>query len=266
MGKAIELLSGYATAPGGTLTAITLAAGNSLTIRNAVHDSLVHLVTLWSDNQSAGYVRVRSPQLHDNVQGLRFKSESSEPQPLMAPSPLQLLRSQDQLTVEVSGSSTAGDVENVSLLVYYEDLPGIEGRFISAEELYSRTRNIVTVENTLSLGTTGGYTGEEAINAEYDLLKANTDYALLGYLVDGECCSVRWRGADTGNLGVGGPGLAGHKDQTREWFVYLSNVTGLPCIPVFNSANKAAILVDGLQDENGTDITLTSIFAELARS
>jgi len=35
-------------------------------------------------------------------------------------------------------------------------------------------------------------------------------------------------------------------------------------IPVFNSANKAGILIDGAQDENGADVTVQSIFAELA--
>ena len=37
----------------------------------------------------------------------------------------------------------------------------------------------------------------------------------------------------------------------------------MPLIPVFNSANKDAILIDGVQDENGTDVTLTSLLAQL---
>jgi hypothetical protein len=32
---------------------------------------------------------------------------------------------------------------------------------------------------------------------------------------------------------------------------------------VFNSANRAGILLDAHQDENGLDILVTSIFAEL---
>jgi hypothetical protein len=82
-------------------------------------------------------------------------------------------------------------------------------------------------------------------------------------LVSAECVAVRWVGADIGNLGIGGPGNETDKHLTEDWFVKLSRMTGLPLIPVFNSANKTGILVDGAQDENGTDSILTSIFAEL---
>jgi len=98
----------------------------------------------------------------------------------------------------------------------------------------------------------------------------NKDYALLGYLVapvagqtDGGAACVRWRGADTGNLGVGGPACDTDPFITMRWFVWLSEQSGLPCIPVFNSANRAGILLDAAQDENGLDILVTSIFAQL---
>ena len=101
-------------------------------------------------------------------------------------------------------------------------------------------------------------------------MKANTDYALVGYLVSpvagqtvGECGCVRWRGVDTGNLGVGGPGSDTDRWLTSQWFLWLSERTGLPLVPVFNSANRAGILLDIAQDENGVDVLVTSIFAEL---
>jgi hypothetical protein len=119
-------------------------------------------------------------------------------------------------------------------------------------------------ENSISTGTAGGWSGEEAINVEFDNFKANTDYALMGYLVSAECLAVRWRGSDTGNLGVGGPGTIDQRDLTARWFCTLSDEFGLPLIPVFNSANKSSILVDCAQDENGADVVVTSLFAELA--
>jgi hypothetical protein len=149
------------------------------------------------------------------------------------------------------------------MLIYYADMPGISARLHTWDEVAPRVRHIVAVENTLATGTAGGYSGEEAIDAEFDLLKANTDYALLGYLVDTECAAVRWRGSDVGNLGVGGPGEPAIRFITKDWFILLSQVFGLPLIPVFNAANKSGILIDAVQDEVGTDVTVTSFLAEI---
>lgn len=264
--KAMELLSGFVTAPSTTFTGVTVCAGNSLTLRNAVEGSRVQLLSLWGKHQTAGNIRLRSPQLHDNVQGIRLYDVAANPINLLPDQMNQLLEPQDTLALEVTGSATAGDIECANLLVYYEDLPGIEGRFIDAAELFQRTRDIVTVENTLALGTTGQYTGQEAINAEFDLLKANTDYALIGYNVSVLCACVRWQGSDIGNLGIGGPGNPTKKDVTANWFLNMSINYGLPLIPVFNSANKNGILIDGQQDEDGADTVVTSIFAELSQS
>lgn len=263
MGRALELITGRVTAPSTTQTALTVSTGNSLTVRNAREGSIIALLNSWADVQGAGTLRIRSPRLADNVQGLRLDTVVSEVKPLLPMGIGQPLYAQDVLTVDLSGSATAGDVELAAMLVYYSDLAGVDANLQSWEEIAPRIANLFTVENTLALGTGGDYSGEEALNAEFGLMRANTEYALLGYLVDAECAAVRWRGVDTGNLGVGGPGDETARDLTADWFVHLSRTFGLPCIPVFNSANVGAILIDGLQDENGTDVTVTSLFAEL---
>lgn len=263
MGRGIELLVGFATAPGATFTGLTMAAGNSLTIRSTAIDSKIHLLQAWADNQAAGTFRVRSPRLHDNVQGIRLDITISDTSPLLTEGTMQPLVSQDTLVAEITGSAVAGDIETAALIVFYESIPAIDSRLATWEQIKPLIKHYMTVENTLALGTAGGYSGEEAINAEFDQFKANTDYALLGYFVDTECAAIRYRGIDTGNLGVGGPGNETLRHVTAAWFKRLGMMTGLPCIPVFNSANKDAILIDGAQDENGADTTVTSIFAEL---
>lgn len=269
-GAAIELLVGQVTAPDTTQTALTMNTGNSLTIRNAPQGSKIQLLTAWVDAQLRGILRIRSPFLHDNVQGIRLGTIASEVQPLLDPRFPQMLQPQDTLTVDLSGSATASDLESAALLVRYENLPGADARFIDTAALKSRLEHYCPVENTLSLGTAGDYSGEEAINAEFDQWKNNRDYALVGYLVSpvagqtvGECAAIRWRGADTGNLGVGGPGTDTDRWLTATWFSWLSDQTGMPCIPIFNASNKGAILIDGVQDENGVDVLVTSIFALL---
>jgi hypothetical protein len=263
MGKALEVINGRVVAPGAVLTPWTLAAGDSLTVRNAPLDSQILLLQAWADNQAAGTLRIRSPRLHDNVEGIRLGVVLSEVRQLLPRRFVQQLISQDVLTVQQSGSAVAADVESGTLLVFYADLPGVSARLIDAQVLLANMVNILAVENTLALGVAGGYSGEEAIDAEFDQFKANTDYALLGYQVSAECACIGWRGTDTGNVRVGGPGDEVEKDVTGSWFYDLSREYGMPLIPVFNSANKGAILIDGVQDENGVDVTVTSIFAQL---
>lgn len=263
-GAAMELISGFVTAPGATQTALTMATGDTLAVRSFIGDKSIQLLQMWVDSQTAGAVRVRSPRLHDNVQGLRVQTTASDTVPLMPWGRPQRLYTQDVLSVDLSGSATAGDIETWVGLLYYEDLPGIAGRFLTPEQVMKRGVNVVYVENTLALLTAGGWSGAEAINAEYDLLKANTEYALIGYHTNVECAAIAWRGADTGNMRVGGPGNETLRHVTAEWFMRLSKGYGLGLIPVFNGNNKAGILLDGVQDENGADPLVNSIFVELS--
>lgn len=263
MGAALELLTGSVVAPGATLTALTMAAGNSLTIRNTPVEAKIKLLTAWVKSRTGDRLQIRSPLLHDNVRGIRVNHVVDQVYPLLDPAFAQPLKPQDTLTVELAGSATAGSREIASLLVYYEDLPGVTARLITPEQVRERMVSIVEVENTITAVAGANYSGEEALNAEVDLLHANTDYALLGYLVLARCGAVRWRGAETGNLGVGGPGEPLNKNVTRNWFVWLSERTGLPLVPVFNSANRASIFIDVMQDESATAVRVDSIFAEL---
>lgn len=262
MGLAMQVVSGFVTAPSSTFTALTLGSGDSLTVRNHPRGR-GWLLNAWADHQTAGNLRILSAQMHDNVQGLRLFSVASEVAPLL---PLGLkipLEPFDTIVASLTGSATGGDIETACLLMYYEDAHGFDARLLTWDQVKPRIVDVFTVENTLALGTAGGYSGEEAINSEFDQFKSNFDYALLGYQVSAECAMVGWRAPDTSNLRVGGPGNELRKELTGEWFKTLSQVYGIPAIPIFNANNKGGILIDGVQDENGTDTTVTSIFARL---
>lgn len=266
MGLALEVIAAQATNIGAGPTNLPAVAQSTLTIRNARLDSRVLLLQAWGDFQVAGFAQIRSPKLHDNVRGIRFGVSADQSVPRLPNHFKQGLVPQDVLVFEGSAVDAAGDIETVCALLFYEDLAGTAARLLGAQETYDRTVSVVTVSQTLATGAVGGFSGEEALNAESDLLKANTDYALMGYITDANGGGVFWRGVDSGNLRVGGPALLPGVDEsvTRSWFVDMAEYYQMPLVPVFNSANKGGILVDALQDENGVDIFVQAIFAELA--
>ena len=263
MGKVIELLAGQATAPGAVITALAMGAGCTNVVRSVNQDQNPYLLTLWSDNQAAGIIRVMSPRMANNNQGIHIDTVIANSDLLLKPNLGQKLYSQDTLTLGISGSNVAGDFEGAAFLVYYPDLPGASGNFITPEDALSRATNIMTNRNAIVTGAGGGFTGQAALNATENLWKANKNYAILGYTVSAACTAVRMTASDLGNIGIGGPGNVLHRDKTADFFIDLSNSLNLPCIPVINSANVGGIIVDVMQDENAAAVNVAWIFAEL---
>jgi hypothetical protein len=140
------------------------------------------------------------------------------------------------LALYMTGANTTLLQEVVSMLVYYPELPGIQQRLIDPQTVQSRFVNHLTQEISVTAGTTAGtYATATAINATYDTLKANTDYAILGGSVtipaastsaSRRACSIGIRGADTGNLRIGFPNESIHKGVSRDW---LTCHTGSAC-------------------------------------
>jgi hypothetical protein len=262
-GPALELITGTATAPGSTFTALTGSGGNTFTVRSAPIASNPLLLTAWANNNAAGEFRIRSARLHDFQQGIRMQVAAATPLPIYPTGYSQKLVPQDTLVAEITGSATGGQIETGSMLIFYPDLPGVDARLADPVYINQHMVNVMGVSVTLTFGTVGGYTGQVLVTNNQSTFKANTDYALLGYTVTVNFCCVRIQGVDTGNLGVGGPAFAGAHEITSRWFVWLSEKTGLPCIPIFNSANQGTILVDGAQTQAGTASRVSLMFAEL---
>ncbi len=263
MGKALNLLTGNVTAPGATLTDLVMAAGDTLTIQNTAENSAISLLAAWAKTQAAGALRIRSPKMHDNVEGWHVPTATNQNIPLWPIGGKQRLFEQDTLTVQAAGSAVGGDIEVVSLLVGYDDLNGVDGRFLTKEEYLARSKNILAIFQTVVAGVVGGYSGEESIDTDFDLLKANTDYALLGFTTNVIVGSIGLRGPDTGNTRLGAPGNMVNNDILANWFVNLSQMFNDAWIPVFNSANKSATFIDVANDENALSPTIGIILAEL---
>lgn len=263
VGMALDLVSGFVTAPGAVFTALTMAAGDSLTVRASAMAKNIRLLNFWSQNQVAGATRIRSSRFSDNIQGLRSFNTVANTSPRLPLGYSEPLVSMDNLIAEQTGSAVGGQIESTSLLVYYDQDFAPPANFIDDKQLAQRGYKMVTVRTIHAFGAAGGYTGQVAINSSDDNAKNGKLYAVLGYTVSAQCCSVALRGVDTGNLRCGGPGLVGVPHLTAYWFMRLSQEYSLPCIPVINWANKAGIFVDGVQDQAAAAVTAQWYLVEL---
>jgi hypothetical protein len=165
---------------------------------------------------------------------------------------LQPLKPQDILLPEIAGSSSGTAIEIGAMLIYYADLPGASARLTDEATVKAKTRNTLTVQVPVIPGNTGGWAGSAAINSYEDLLKANTDYAIVGIETDTMCACLSVKGPDTSNLRVGAPGMLAQRWLTRDWFLWLARFYGLPLIPVFNSANKGGTIVEVAMNQTGS--------------
>lgn len=262
MGAAMEVITGRVLNPGATLTAVTPGTGDSTVVRNFSLPSMAHLENMWAQGATAGAVRFRSPRMHDNVQNFRTQFIAADPRQLL-PYPIQQpLYPQDQIILEQSGGGAETDC--VGVLLYYEDLPGANARLAKWAEIEPRVQNILTAEVNLTTGgTAGDYGGAVPINTTFDLLKANVDYAILGYEVSVAALTVGIRSPDFGNLRVGGPGST-QRDETRQWFLWNDMQSNFPFIPVFNAANKGSTIIDLVSTATAQAVIVDLVLAQLA--
>jgi hypothetical protein len=262
MGVAFELISGRVSNPGSTFTALTANTGDSFSVRSYQASTPAYLESVYAHEATIGVLRVRSPRMHDNVQGLRIRVPSTVSRALTPRYARQMLYPQDSLTVEMTGGGAETDVG--VLQMYYSDLPGIAARLALWPQIQSRIVNLLSAEVAVTgAATTGDWSAGTALNATFDLLKANVDYAVLGYETDTAVAAIAIKGPDTGNLKVGGPGTT-EALETRGWFIRESNDLGTPHIPVINAANKGSTLVHQVSASASATINVSLILAELS--
>lgn len=262
MGAALQVVSGRVTNPGATVTPTTPATGDSFQVQNFDTPAAASLIDAWALEATAGILSIHSPRMHDNIQGIRTKILAATPQPVLPDWSSQPLVAQDTLIVALSGGGA--ETDGCTLLNYYTDLPGANARLYNWSEIEPRVRNILTNEVSITTGATvGDYGGGVAINSLFDLLKANVDYAVLGYNTDTSVQTVGLRGPDTSNFRLGGPG-SNARFETRDWFVRQAARNNLPLIPVFNAANKGATIIDLVHNAAGATVIVDLILAELA--
>lgn len=259
----LKSVSYQTTAAGTSGAAAAAVSGDSLIVENAPVDSKVRIVSWWAQNQTSGWHQLIFPSGHDTTRGIRVVTPAAIPMPVWPQElPIQIYP-QETLALTLAGSATAGDIEYGTFNILYDQLPGIETRLIDEDTLRSRMNRLTTVQATLAAGTGGGWTGSELITAESDLLRANTDYAVLGLTNSAAAAAIGLKAPDFGNVRIAIPGSAAFPQLTCPYFIQLTRDVGVGLIPVFNSANRGNVYLDALQDENGTDPIVSLLLAEL---
>lgn len=266
---AIETISGYVTAAGSTFTALTMNGSDTRIIRNFERNGgtqQARLLDVASWTQAVGKLRIASPGMHDPINGIRIAVVASDPSSTFQNSlAMQTFEPQENLTIEAQGSSTSGDIEQHALTLYYDNLPGIEARLISENELMAYAEEFLAVEVAITAGTSGGYSGTAAINSTVDNFDNNRDYAVMGITTTVAQGVITLRAVETGNLRIGVPGASAKRELGKGYFIDLSRRTGRACIPVFNSSNKANVILEVTNNENAASPVVTVHLAKLRR-
>jgi hypothetical protein len=262
MPPAIDTITATVTAAAATGTAAAAVAGDSLVIRST--SGRVRLVNCWIDTDAAGFLQITSPKLHDNTRGLRFRTQVHQPMPLMPWEAMQDLYPVDTLAVTIASAAGAGKIDNAMLMVYYDDLSGVQQTLIDVATLEKRRLETVTVEYAPGAPASGStYSGLAALTAQSDLLKRGSSYALVGGHVSANVTGITVRGADSGNLRLPIPGPAPFMDRSSTFFYDLSQYMNLPLIPVFQANNSPAIFIEQISNDLLAAITASLILVRL---
>jgi hypothetical protein len=264
---AIDTIASFQTTVNSTLAAGVMATGDPSAIRNFPDSASCQLIQAFYDDVTTALPwRVRSPLLHDNVRGIQLYPGASAPEMQLPVQVRQGFQAQDTLTFELSTAASTGKAL-AALGLYYSQLPGVMSRLYSLGDIQGNVDSIKPVSVAIGSGAnTAGIWLDTVVTTTEDLLHANTDYAVLGITFDQAVAAIGVKGADTGNLRVCAPGNVGSK-YGSEYFVMLSQATGLPTIPVFNSANKGNTYVSLVSSAaTGAAGTIQLILAEMAHN
>lgn len=237
MGLALDMQAYTSTSTGaGNFIAATAFTGGITNIRNFAGTDDCELVGFTRKGATAGTARIRSALMHDDVQGIRVRCVAADPTDHITNYVTNQMYAQDSPIIDGDGTNT--EVEAYTISLYYSNLPGAAARLHAPADVMPLIDQIVVQQVTISaVAPPNPATG--LLTSLYNVLKANRDYAVLGFQTDVPLAGVGLQGADTGNL-VAGFGIPADIFKTRDIFVRKSTELSLPLVPVINAANAPA--------------------------
>src|SRR5665213_1019807 len=169
---------------GTTAVALTPGTGDTGTFFNVPQGSEAYIAEVWAvDDTTKAEVYLTASRFHDQVFGIRYTipagSSLAPASRMICVDPAgidQPIFPSDVITVSAVGADN--DKVNVTLVLFYRDIPGVAARLITAGECRSRGGNKVGIKTLLTPGS-GNWGASVALNASDNRLHANTDYAVI---------------------------------------------------------------------------------------
>jgi len=246
-----------------SLTAVTVATGDSLTVRSFSPPAQAFLDDIVLKGGQSVTARLTSPYLHDTTRGITVTTAQAPSARTLQRYGSQPLSSQDLLSLSaLSGGSNS---TLVALLAYYTDLGASDARLYNWGDIAGLISEVKPVEVDVTTSATIGAWSDTLITTTENLLAANTDYAVLGYIVDVACGVVGIKGQDTGNLRICGPGSV-LSFLTAEYFIQKGLDSGRPYIPVINAANVNNTYVSAADNTASLAVVVQMQLAKLSRN
>jgi len=242
VGKAIDTIAVYSTQAGAAAFPTQLAslpAGDSLTIRSFPVTAKARIQSLIYSAGGSQKFRIQSPLMHDNVTGFTFA-------PAEVPALFQLppdapIGVSPVDTLSVYGAIAGAGTIVAGIVVDYDDLTGVSAHVYDYSDIRPHVKYYKSIEVDNLAIAVGAWTDTPITNTE-NQLHANKWYAVLGYQAAAACDIIGVKGSATGNLRQCGPGGTQSLDLSS-YFIYMSEQTGKPRIPVFNANDRAAFYV-----------------------
>jgi hypothetical protein len=270
MPAALQVVNFFKQSLAGTrFEALAPGTGDSATFANVPQGSVAYLADVRGvDTANPCEVSLIASRFHDQIEGIAgwIPDGSSLAPPNRAssispPGYDQPIYPSDVLTVQVDG--TAGDNVNVTLLLYYADLPGVAAQLRNEAAVRAGLVNLVGVDVALDASSNpqGDWSSSVALSAAGRRLDAGRYYAILGFTADVPCAAVAVSSFETGNLRIGGPVLA-DGDHDANLFADLARQYNAALIPVINGSNQDSVLLQCC-DPAATNVNVTVMLAEL---
>jgi hypothetical protein len=250
-----------ATTAIGLTNGTTTNSGDSLGVRYFTSGQAQLLNVMLQGSSAPRRVRLLSPRLHDNVTGISFQALESPTEFMYPPDYGQPLYQSDVLTAQMDAAASSDTL--AALQIFYSDLQGVNANLKTWAQIKNNIINIKPVEVDCTSSATIGTWVDTLLTTTENQLKANYNYALLGFTESANLTCVGIKGPDTGNLRVCCP-AASPTLKLTDYFRFISDAFGIPAIPVINANNRFATYISVAANTASVASNVFPVFAQLS--